>query len=156
MRMSFAIRMEAGTVVKFLGDTSLYKWAVVETADTSVVTKILDSGWNESWSDPSADYVSKINGGFLVLTLAKIDNSAMGVEEMAIIHSLFRVEGNKFNENGDPKPAKDYDVNSINHRGYSTLAPENTLIAYRYSYLSGFKFVEYFKFSHYFLSNCSA
>lgn len=142
MRISFAIRMEAGTVVKFVGDTSVYKWAVVETADTSVITKILDSGWNESWEDPSADYVSKIHGGFLVLTIAKLDNSAMGVDDMAIIHSMFRVEGNKFNENGDPGESEDYDVNSVNHRGYSKLAPENTLVAYRYSYLAGFRYVE--------------
>ncbi len=142
MRISFAIRMEAGTVVKFVGDSSLYKWAVVETADTSVITKILDSGWNESWSDPTADYLSKINGGFLVLTIAKLDNSAMGAEEMSKIHSMFEVYGNKFNEHADSVEPEDYDVKSVNHRGYSTLAPENTLIAYLYSYLAGFRYVE--------------
>ena len=142
IRISFDIRMEIGTVVKFVGDTTLYKWAVVETADTSITTKILDSGWNNSWSDPSASYVSKINGGFLVLTVSKLDNSAMGVDDMALVHSMFEVEGNKFNENGNPKEAVEYEVNSINHRGYSKLAPENTLIAYRYAYLSGFRFVE--------------
>jgi len=142
MRISFAIRMEAGTTVKFVGDSSLYKWAVVETADTAAFTSLLDSGWNESWANPSVDYVSKINGSFLVLTVAKRDNSALGVEDMAIIHSMFKVDGNKFYENKEPDEAKEYTVNSVNHRGYSKVAPENTLIAYRYSYLSGFRYVE--------------
>ena len=142
MRISFAIRMEAGAVVKFLGDSTTYKWAVVETADTSVITKILDSGWNESWADPSADYVSKINGSFLVLTVAKLDNSALGVDDLAIIHDMFKVEGNKFTENGTPIEKGEQTLHSIAHRGYSAVAPENTLIAYRYAYLAGFGYVE--------------
>ena len=142
MRISFAIRMEAGTVVKFLGDSTVYKWAVVETADTSVITKILDSGWNESWADPSADYISQINGSFLVLTVAKLDNSALGTDDLAIIHDMFKVEGNKFTENSTPIAKGEQTISSIAHRGYSSLAPENTLSAYRYAYLAGFKYVE--------------
>ena len=142
MRISFAIRMEAGTVVKFLGDSTVYKWAVVETADTSVITKILDSGWNESWADPSADYISQINGSFLVLTVAKLDNSALGTDDLAIIHDMFKVEGNKFTENSTPIVKGEQTISSIAHRGYSSLAPENTLTAYRYAYLAGFKYVE--------------
>lgn len=40
--------------------------------------------------------------------------------------------------------SKDYDdvVLSINHRGYSTLAPENTLAAFRLSRLKGFRYAE--------------
>ena len=142
MRISFAIRMEAGTIVNFLGDTGIYKWAVVETADTSVITKILDSGWNESWADPSADYISQINGAFLVLTVAKLDNSALGTDDLAIIHDMFKVEGNKFTENSTPIAKGEQTISSIAHRGYSSLAPENTLTAYRYAYLAGFKYVE--------------
>ena len=142
MRISFAIRMEAGATVKFLGDSTVYKWAVVETADTSVITKILDSGWNESWADPSADYISQINGAFLVLTVAKLDNSALGTDDLAIIHDMFKVEGNKFTENSTPIAKGEQTISSIAHRGYSSLAPENTLSAYRYAYLAGFKYVE--------------
>ena len=141
MRISFAIRMEAGAVVKFVGDSSVYKWAVVETADTSVVTKILDSGWNESWADPSKNYVSQLHGGFLVLTVAKKDNSELGVDDLAILHSMFEVEGNKYNENSKIEKEEE-DIHSIAHRGYSAVAPENTLSAYRYAYLAGFKYVE--------------
>ena len=46
------------------------------------------------------------------------------------------------NEDEAAVGSDDYAVDSVNHRGYSKVAPENTLIAYRYSYLSGFRYVE--------------
>lgn len=142
MRISFAIRMQAGTIVNFIGDSSIYKWAVVETADTSIITKILDSGWNESWADPTAPYVSEINGAYLVLTVAKKDNSSLTAEELGAIHDMFTVSGTKFSENGTPIAKGEQTISSIAHRGLSAVAPENTLSAYRYAYLAGFKYVE--------------
>ena len=41
-----------------------------------------------------------------------------------------------------PGTVKWYDVKSVNHRGYSAVAPENTLAAYRMSKQMGFEYVE--------------
>lgn len=51
---------------------------------------------------------------------------------------------NKIGESAAIDPPRDgkYDVVSVNHRGYNTVAPENTLPAYRLSAQHGFKFVE--------------
>ena len=141
-RISFSIKMSAGTNVKFTGDTNTYKWAVVETANTIYTSGALDSGWNTSWSNPNATYVTQLNGAFPVLTIAKKDDSTLTTADLALIHDMFEVTGNKYTENTSAVEPKDYSINSVNHRGYCMLAPENTLSAYRLSALNGFKMVE--------------
>ena len=48
-----------------------------------------------------------------------------------------------YDVDGNPIFASSYDniVKSINHRGYSDVAPENTLVAYKMSKLMGFNYL---------------
>lgn len=71
-RISFAIKMNIGTVIKFIGDTDVYRWAVVETFNTFATSGTLDSGWNNKWTNPTADYVTKLNGSYPVLTICRV------------------------------------------------------------------------------------
>ena len=143
MRISFTIKMQAGTKVSFIGDSSKYKWAVVESVNTSSVTNPIDSGWNTTWSDPNADYYSTLNGSYLVITLSKLDDSKIDADVIASLHSMFKVEGEKYVENFKSSSVvyKNYAVKSVNHRGFGT-APENTLEAYTLSSHNGFSMVE--------------
>lgn len=142
-RLVFAIKMQAGTKVSFVGDSSVYNWAVVETSNTGSTSYMFDTGWNSSWSDPSRPYVTQINGSYLALTIKKIDGSDLTAADIDKLASMFKIDGYKYYDNGVYKTVarKDYKVNSVNHRGYVS-APENTLEAYRLSALNGFNAVE--------------
>ena len=67
------------------------------------------------------------------------------------INSPYKWDGKPFNMTPEEFGAKEYDVSdfrtnfmveSINHRGYCTAAPENTLSAYKLSAQNGFTYVE--------------
>ncbi len=146
-RIMFSVRMAAGTKVTFIGDSSVYDWAVAETGthnwyeaknetDERITTKKLDSSWISGTS-----YTSQIDGAFLVITLKKDSGATFTAADLKTLHSMFTVEGTK-RATYDPAVQVDYDIKSINHRGHNYLAPENTLEAYKLSALSGFKYVE--------------
>ena len=145
-KITFAVRMRKGTVVRFLGDTNTYSWAVVETFDTSVTTAgtFLDSGWHTTWHDYDGTYTSKLDGGYLVLTLkGPSDFTSL----TGSFHSLFEITGHKMREVTvtqveNAQSQADYAVNSVAHRGYSFEAPENTLSAFRLAAQKGFGKVE--------------
>lgn len=142
-RIAFAVRMEEGTKITFIGDSAVYNWAVVESCDTSAIERAVDSGWNSSWSNPNAPYFMQLNAAFPILTIKRVDGKALTTNEINSIHGLFRVEGQKYYDtNAVSLETAGYKSNSINHRGYSTIAPENTLAAYRLSAQSGFNMVE--------------
>lgn len=58
--------------------------------------------------------------------------------------SVYDLDGNRIDSGGGTTQAIDYDriVKSIAHRGYSTVAPENTLPAYKMAKENGFNYVE--------------
>lgn len=59
--------------------------------------------------------------------------------------AVYDIKGNNIDENsGGTAQAINYDavVQSVNHRGYNTVAPENTLPAYKLSKQQGFNYVE--------------
>lgn len=153
MRISFTVKMQAGTRVKFIGKKSIYKWAVVESLNTASVNNPVDSGWNTNWANPDADYISTLNGSYLVLTLSYIATTTNSQGEVVAksmdhdlidtLHTMFKVEGQKYVENAKSSAVeqKNYAVKSVNHRGFGT-APENTLEAYRLSAHNGFTMVE--------------
>jgi len=136
-RIMFSVRMAAGTKITFKGDTSVYNWAIVETGTHYDSSKYVDTGWIKN-NNP---YYSQIDGAYLVLTICKVGNPDLTSEDLKTIHSLFTVEGTKRTTFAQFEQ-KDYEIKSINHRGFNLLAPENTLEAYRLSYLQGFKYVE--------------
>ena len=143
LRVNLSIKMQAGTKVSFVGDSSVYNWAVVEMTNTGSTSYMFDTGWNSSWSDPNRAYVSQMNGSYLSLTIKKTAGGDFTTSDLDKLAAMFVVDGYKYYDNGVYKTieAKDYAVNSISHRGYVT-APENTLEAYRLSALNGFKMVE--------------
>ena len=145
MKILVQLRMAKGTKITFLGDTSVYRWGVMETTDKENATKgaYTDAGWNTTWTDPLT-YTTTYATGYFVLTVSKPDNSALTQTELDNIHSMFKVEGNKATL-ADGGAANKVTLNetmvSINHRGWYE-APENTLSAYRKSKEHGFKYVE--------------
>ncbi len=146
MKILVQLRMARGTVITFLGDTSVYRWGVMETTDKENATSgaYSDSGWNTTWTDSITTYTTNYATGYFVLTVSKHDNSALTDAELASIHSMFTVVGNKTTlaEGGAANNVTMNDTMvSVNHRGWYE-APENTLAAYRESYNHGFKYVE--------------
>ena len=143
LRINLAIKMQAGTKVSFVGDNSVYNWAVVEMTNTGSTSYMFDTGWNSSWSDPNRAYVSQMNGSYLSLTIKKTAGGDFTTADLDNLAAMFVVDGYKYYDNGAYKTveAKNYTVNSINHRGYVT-APENTLEAFKLSAANGFKMVE--------------
>ena len=138
VRISFAVKMKAGTKITFVGDSSLYKWAVCEQFNTSSNSG-LDLSWNTNWPVSTAPYITWIDGTYVVITLSKHNNAALTNAELAKVHSMFRVEGEKYVE--APKGVinrVETAVSGVAHRGYSLAAPENTLSAYRLAAQRGF------------------
>ena len=157
MKILVKVRMSKGTTITFLGDTSVYCWGVMETTDKDSASDGVwkDTGWNTSWDNPNErTYTTTYLTGYFVITVGKLDNSGkpnikLTDEELANIHSMFKVEGVKAGDaegnvsnNGSVNnlATKDTMV-SVGHRGWYK-APENTLSAYRESYNNGFKYVE--------------
>ncbi len=138
-RITFAEKMKKGTKVTFLGDTSVYKWAVSEKCDNSLTTtRILDLGWNTTiGTQNTVQYTTYFDGAYPVLTISKHDNSPLTDEELLNIHSMFKVEGEKFVDY-ERIPQTQYTVDTVAHRGFSMLAPENTLESYRLAAKLGF------------------
>ena len=157
MKIVVQIAMAKGTKITFLGDLSAYCWGVMETTDKESAKDGAwkDSGWNTSWADPNEKtYTTTYTSGYFVVTVGKLDTSGnpnltLTEEELANIHSMFKIDGVKAgDENGNVtnngsvnNPATSDTMVSINHRGWYQ-APENTLSAYRESYNHGFKYVE--------------
>lgn len=142
-RIVFGVRMKAGARITFTGKTSVYQWAVAETQNTAIDDRAFDTGWNNTWASPDAAYYTQLNGGFPVLNIKRVDGANLTEAEIDAIHGMFTVEGQKYVDTDTVSlDFARYTVNSVNHRGYSDAAPENTLAAYRLSAQSGFNMVE--------------
>ena len=146
MKIVFKIRMSKGTTITFLGDTSIYRWGVMETTDKEDASQGAwkDTGWNTTWTNPEKrTYSTSYATGYFVITVGKLDNSKLTQAELDQIHSMFKVEGEKAAvvAGSVNKPTLNDPMVSVNHRGWYE-APENTLAAYRESYNRGFKYVE--------------
>lgn len=157
MKILVKVRMSKGTTITFLGDTSVYCWGVMETTDKDNASDGVwkDTGWNTSWDNPKErTYTTSYLTGYFVITVGKLDTSGkptlkLTEEELANIHSMFKVEGVKVGDaegnvsnNGSVNNSATKDTMvSVGHRGWYK-APENTLSAYRESYNNGFEYVE--------------
>lgn len=132
-RISFAIALKAGATVTYNGNSTFGGWAVVESTDTASTKYLKDSGWI------SGNTYTTVNDGYIVLTLKK--SSKFERADFGTLHSNFTVVGEKI-PNFEVVPSNDYAINSVAHRGYSTVAPENTLSAYKLAAQNGFNTVE--------------
>lgn len=157
MKILVKVRMARGTKITFLGDTFVYCWGVMESTDKDDASAGAwkDTGWNTSWTNPDErTYVTTYATGYFVITVGKLDangkpNIQLSEEELANIHSMFKIEGVKAEDalgnilnNGSVNNEATRDTMvSVGHRGWYQ-APENTLAAYRESYNHGFKYVE--------------
>lgn len=58
--------------------------------------------------------------------------------------AIYDINGNVIDTGGGTASAIDYDtiMRGVNHRGYNTVAPENTLPAFKLSKINGFNYVE--------------
>ncbi len=136
-KITIVIRLRKGAVINYLGG-STYNWSLVESNNPSQNISYLDSGW---LTDASRTTV--LDGSYVTLTVKKSAGGSFTKEELAEIHNLFTVTGTKLGPNEIPEvEQKDYAMKSIAHRGYSFMAPENTLPAYELAAKMGFKYVE--------------
>ena len=142
IRMSFSIRLERGATVRFLGNLTTYKWAVVEMFDVASDTGYLDSGWSSAWSQADkTQYKTKLDGTYIVITLTKNNGGNFVSEDFLTMHEMFEVEGTKYNDSKELEQRDEY-ISSTAHRGFSYRGPENTLAAYRMARKYGFKKAE--------------
>lgn len=136
-KISIVIRLRKGAVINYLGG-STYNWSLVESNNPSQKVSYIDSGWLTD-----ASRTTDLDGSYVTLTVKKSAGGSFTKEEVADIHKLFTVTGTKLGLNEIPEvEQKDYAMKSIAHRGYSFMAPENTLPAYELAAKMGFKYVE--------------
>ncbi len=138
--------MDKGTKITFTGDTSVYRWGVIETPNKYGASSTYnDSGWNTTWTGSQTEYVTNAyDCAYLILTVSLKTNGDLTDDEVNNLHSMFTVEGNKTTLASSDKSNNvtlDETLGGVNHRGWFE-APENTLSAYRESYKHGFKYVE--------------
>ena len=149
------IEMNKGTKITFSGDSSIYKWSIIETTEKNYPSSgtYKDSDWNTSWTGSITEYTTNVyDSAYIIITIAHVDTSNANLtdEEVNSMHSMFTVEGDKTmysnsgsnnGSNGTSSFVSTENMKSINHRGWYK-APENTLSAYRESAANGFKYVE--------------
>ena len=144
-------KLPSNTVVIFNGDTSLYKWSVIEkplcfhnnTDLSKVEESIIDSRWNNDFNRLDAftsdrRYLTRLNNAFLDLRISYIDGrdiTSLDLENLFDFFSFQNIEWGNV-------PNRRDSVLSINHRGYCTEAPENTISAFQLSKANGFNMVE--------------
>ncbi len=149
-RLIFSAKFRKGAKISFVGDSTLYNWGVMETANSTIDVNnsvysdlYMDTSWNTSWEDSTASYQTKLEGSCITITVKHADGSAITQQELVDLHKHFKIEGVKLVGGVMPKVEQvDYRVKSINHRGYRYMAPENTLEAYKLSARLGYIYVE--------------
>lgn len=165
----FTTKLKAGTVIEFKQpENKNFRWAIVEciTFDMRGNAVIVDSGWKNT----DGKYVTVNDNCYVTLTLGAATNDDEITEsDMNYLYTAFTViPKNQINDlssevenlnsetenlNEDIENLKNNTVNvkfvnvnnnirAINHRGYNTIAPENTLSAYKLSKKMGFEYVE--------------
>ena len=166
----FDYKFKAGTNIKCVGDDTNYKWGLVYANINEFVesTEYGDSGWinnatqsgevttgtNETLTKPTYNAETKTvtlnQDCYIRINFAASNaNNAINTTTQDWVN-YFEIDGtyyglsDKLNidvEEHQSTPV-DYFVNSVAHRGYSTIAPENTLSAYRLAKEKGFTTVE--------------
>lgn len=87
----------------------------------------------------TTDFTAPIDGEYIFLLsniTEKVQTSADDLGKLAFVKKAYKVENFKC-----PK-AEPQKIKAINHRGYNSIAPENTLPAFKLSKKNGFDYVE--------------
>lgn len=146
-------KLPAGSKIKFKQlEGKDYRWAVVEATETFPNGHtIVDSGWkttNEGEYETTSE-------AYIFLTLGDKNNQNLTTSNLPDLYASFEIiPNNQINKLENEIEQIDYendklkliDVNenikAVNHRGFNTIAPENTLPAYKLSKQKGFFYVE--------------
>lgn len=149
---------ESDTRIRTRENTAIYlkKGDIISFSDYSNVVYYV--GWKKSdgtyamqgWLD--RDYIITENADYVILFRYKEEKSISNPNELI---SLLKVKSNAIGNTdhrlkiiegyiNDTKEFlyKNSNIKSINHRGFNSIAPENTLAAYRLSKIKGFEYVE--------------
>ena len=102
LRVTFSVKMKAGTKFTFLGDTAKYKWSINEAENNGYMFspyKSYDPGWNittpqkTGWVS-STEYKTTLDY-YPIIVMAKQDGTEFTNDELTSIHSWFAVDGVK-------------------------------------------------------------
>lgn len=96
--------------------------------------------YSTAWQTGSVYDWVPTNPGVLNLYFRKSDNSAFSDGEVALIRENLKVNMSRVKK--AEVQGINYFLYSVNHRGYNTIAPENTLPAFILSRKKGFNYVE--------------
>lgn len=121
-----------------------YRYAVIEGTDTyaNQETTIIDSGYFTS-----GEYITT-SDAYLFLTLNSQNVTNLDDDDKAFVYNAFEIipnsEYNKIRDgyNNSSLIKLNDNVKGINHRGYNSIAPENTIPAFQLSRKIGFEYVE--------------
>ena len=152
-------RVKKGVKVTFKNNKYRYGVVISDIKSTSEgnFTWDNDSGWisfSNDYYEWTCDGKDRQSGDiheyfYLIINVANPTDTDISKDVLANIMNSISIEGYFENfffpgtsaETG-AAPDYNYSVNGVNHRGYSSEAPENTLAAYRLSKLKGFNAVE--------------
>jgi|GEM_PF-3255630 len=152
-------RVKKGVKVTFKNNKYRYGVVISDIKSTSEgnFTWDNDSGWisfSNDYYEWTCDGKDRQSGDiheyfYLIINVANPTDTNISKDVLANIMNSISIEGYFENfffpgtsaETG-AAPDYNYSVNGVNHRGYSSEAPENTLAAYRLSKLKGFNAVE--------------
>lgn len=133
--------IKKGTVITFKGGTT-YRWSVLEMASERIILH------DTSWMDPASVTKYMVTRDCYIAVNVKFANEATmdGVDIYSLLYNNITIEGKcgvVVCENPITHSAtEEGDMQSINHRGFSATAPENTMAAYSVSKYKGFTKVE--------------
>lgn len=105
IRISFSVKMKAGTKFTFVGDGDTYKWSLNEQENTGNKFEpfvALDPGWNltpnsttgSGWKS-TTEYITQKDGFYPVIVMSRIDGKDFTEEELMESHSWYTVDGVK-------------------------------------------------------------
>lgn len=94
------------------------------------------SGWLQR------NYIVNHDAEFVVIVVGIPESEITDVTELSPYLSIYRSLENVPQHLIDLQDGKILSVKSINHRGFNTIAPENTLPAFKLSKINGFNYVE--------------
>ena len=144
--------LNAENIEKLDEESMIYR-GVAPDNEQNLLSYLLDIGvyvtrGNQTWTDaPFEEVIALVNfqaSNNYITQVAFTWNGEMAFRFVHKTNHTAYTDWNKIGRSAAVAPPHDgkYDVISVNHRGYNTVAPENTLPAYRLSAQHGFKFVE--------------
>ena len=134
--------IKKGTVITFKGGTN-YNWSVLEMASERVIL------YDTTWIDPATTTTYTVSRDcYIAVNVKYADNTTVfnANDIKTFLYNNIKIEGKcgiiYCEDDATYSATEPGDMQSINHRGFSADAPENTLAAYSVSKQKGFTKVE--------------